>query len=129
MKSIKCLIVAMLFGVTTLVAQEIKPPKFFKQDIDANAKIQLLDVRTNSEFAENRLDNAFLIDFYQDDFVKRCEESLNKKKVVYLYCRSGGRSNMAAQKLQKAGFKTVDMKGGISKWMTDGYPVVSGNMD
>lgn len=117
---------ASFITLSSVLAQDLKPVKFFKQDLVANPKIQLLDVRTDAEFAENRLENAFLIDFYLDDFVKRCEESLSKKKVVYVYCRSGGRSNMASQKLQKAGFKTVDMKGGIKAWLEAGYPVVSG---
>jgi rhodanese-related sulfurtransferase len=129
MRKLKCAVAAILFTATSMMAQELKPAKFFKQDLDANPKIQLLDVRTDAEFAENRLENAFLVDFYLEDFVKRCEESLNKKKTVYVYCRSGGRSNMAAQKLQKAGFKTVDMKGGIKAWMAEDYPVVSGKMD
>jgi rhodanese-related sulfurtransferase len=127
MRKLQLTIVAVLFTTLGLMAQELKPVKFFKQDLDSNSKIQLLDVRTDAEFSEHRLENAFLIDFYLEDFVKRCEESLSKKRTVYLYCRSGGRSNMAAQKLQKAGFKTVDMKGGIKAWLAAEYPVVSGS--
>lgn len=61
--------------------------------------------------------------------MNRCEESLDKEEPVYVYCKSGGRSNRAAKLLQKAGFKTIDMKGGITAWELAGYSLVTNAED
>lgn len=42
----------------------------------------------------------------------------HRDKEVVLYCRSGGRSGMAQQALQQAGFKNVrNLTGGMLAWM------------
>ena len=78
--------------------------------------VQLIDVRTESEYKEGHIVNAQNIDFrsptFDDDITK-----LDKEKPVIVYCQSGGRSAMCAEKLKEAGFEKVfDLEGGISKW-------------
>ena len=42
---------------------------------------------------------------------------MDKDKPVYLYCRSGARSQKAARKLIDMGFEKVyDLKGGFMRW-------------
>ncbi|WP_367275150.1 rhodanese-like domain-containing protein [uncultured Maribacter sp.] len=44
-------------------------------------------------------------------------EKVNKEKPVFVYCRSGARSQKAARKLLKMGFTQVyDLKGGYTSW-------------
>ena len=78
--------------------------------------VQLIDVRSSTEYDETHLVNAQNIDFnsptFDDDIAK-----LDKAKPVILYCKGGGRSAKCAKKLKDAGFKKVyDLEGGISKW-------------
>jgi rhodanese-related sulfurtransferase len=44
-------------------------------------------------------------------------------KPVVLYCRSGNRSNQAAQLLDRAGYTQIYDLGGIVNWVQQGYPV------
>ncbi|RZN83412.1 MAG: rhodanese-like domain-containing protein [Winogradskyella sp.] len=78
--------------------------------------VQLVDVRTPSEFDEIHIESAQNIDFrsptFEDDITR-----LDKTKPVLLYCKSGKRSAKCARKLKEAGFEKVyELEGGISKW-------------
>ncbi|RXJ71721.1 rhodanese [Veronia nyctiphanis] len=45
---------------------------------------------------------------------------------IALYCRSGARSALAAESLQQMGFEDVySLRGGITQWKDDGYPLVN----
>lgn len=78
--------------------------------------VQLIDVRTPAEFKQGHIKGALNIDVTDASFEKNLEQ-LNKNKPVYIYCRSGQRSNTAAKKMAQAGFDTLyDLKGGINNW-------------
>lgn len=78
--------------------------------------IQLVDVRTPKEWEEGIIQNAEKIDVTATDFEARALYTLNKEKPVYLYCRSGGRSLIAAETLVKKGFKVYNVEGGYTEW-------------
>ncbi|TYA54337.1 rhodanese-like domain-containing protein [Formosa maritima] len=87
-------------------------PTDFKMQIDGK-EVQLIDVRTPEEFQENHIEDALNIDFYSEDFESEFNK-LDKDQPVYMYCRSGYRSNQSALKLEKMGFtKIYDLDGGI----------------
>ncbi len=46
---------------------------------------------------------------------------LKKGQLYVTYCRTGGRSAMAAQTLKKMGFKIKNMQGGVMAWKKAGY--------
>ena len=54
-------------------------------------KVQLVDVRSKSEYEEGHIRRALNIDINNKSFAKIAEEKLNKKKPVAVYCRSGKR--------------------------------------
>ncbi len=86
--------------------------------------IVLIDVRTPEEFADGYIKNAKNINFYDDSFMNKINK-LDKKQPVYIYCKKGGRSAKAAQKLKAAGFEKVyDLEGGISQWKDDNFELV-----
>ncbi len=77
---------------------------------------QLIDVRTPAEFSEGTLDNAQNIDFLADDFRANIQ-TLNKNEPVYLFCRSGNRSEKSRNILLEEGFSEVyDLEGGYKAW-------------
>ncbi len=94
----------------------------FENAIHANS-VQLIDVRSANEYAEGHIAHAANIDALQNDFLAKAQRSLSKKKPAYVYCRSGKRSMMAANKLAKAGYKVINLRGGIMEWMDAGKPV------
>ena len=77
----------------------------------------LLDVRTPKEYDSAHLDKAILINIADSiNFDKRID-SLPKKSKYLIYCRSGKRSLVAAQKMKARGFKKLgDLETGIRKW-------------
>ena len=85
-------------------------------DVALIEKVQLIDVRTPAEFREGHIENATNIDVTGADFETKIQ-ALDKSKPVYVYCRSGHRSNIASKKMEEAGFKQIyDLKGGIKAW-------------
>jgi len=86
--------------------------------------VVLLDVRTEKEFNEGHIQNALNIDIKQDDFVEKAKATLPTEKTVAVYCRSGVRSALAANKLSAEGYKVVNLEGGILAWKKAEKPVV-----
>jgi phage shock protein E len=77
-----------------------------------NKDILLIDVRTPEEFASGHLENAVNMNYFDSDFDAQLK-TLDKNKVVYLYCKSGRRSAYAAEILVDMVFvKIYDLEGG-----------------
>lgn len=88
--------------------------KQFKVEI-ANPDVQLIDVRSNDLYSEGHIPGAVNIALESPDFLSQIE-TLNKNNTVAVYCRGGRQSKEAAQKLSAAGFKVVELEGGILTW-------------
>ncbi|MEO0526931.1 MAG: rhodanese-like domain-containing protein [Bacteroidota bacterium] len=72
----------------------------------------LVDVRTPREFVEGHLPNAINYNWYDENFTTNFD-TINKQHAIYLYCKVGGRSSKAANRLYSLGFKNVtDLTGG-----------------
>ncbi|MDL4839691.1 sulfurtransferase TusA family protein [Aquibacillus rhizosphaerae] len=76
--------------------------------------IVVLDVRESAEYAFNHIPSAVSIPLGElDDRVKE----LNKEDKIYVVCRTGSRSDLAAQKLAQNGFENViNVIPGMSQW-------------
>lgn len=77
--------------------------------------IQLVDVRTSAEYAEGHIPGAINIDITGAMFDKQIA-TLDSKRPVAVYCRSGNRSKIAARKLALKGFKVYELDKGFNKW-------------
>ena len=78
--------------------------------------IQLVDVRTPKEFKEGHIGNAINMDVNSPDFISNIQK-LNKNKRVYVYCRTGKRSALAAHQMDSLGFKKLyNLPVGIEGW-------------
>lgn len=81
---------------------------------EANAII--LDVRTPEEFQEGHIEDAILINFFDENFEEQVA-LLDKNKPVLIYCRSGNRSNKASKILADLGFTEIyDITEGYAGW-------------
>ena len=86
----------------------------------------VLDVRTPEEFAEERLDGAVLVDFYDADFAEQLA-ALDPDVPYLVYCRSGNRSGQTLGIMEQLGFSSAaDVDGGIIAWTSAGLPVTAG---
>lgn len=94
-------------NVPTISVEELKRLR------DSGQDIFLLDVREPSEFQICNL-NGHLIPL--NDLPKRLHE-LDPARDIVVHCRTGGRSAMAVEFLQRSGFKSVrNLMGGILAW-------------
>lgn len=100
------------------------PPAEFAKQAVADTSAVIIDVRTPEEFASGHLKDARLIDFKDTATFEKDIARLPKDKTYYVYCRSGRRSMMAAERMKRLGLKTIDMSGGIIAWEKDDLPVV-----
>ena len=88
----------------------------FKENI-IDKNVQLIDVRTATEYESGFIDDAININFLDTENFKKEIETLDKNKPVYIYCRSGNRSGKASQIFVDKGFtKVVDLSGGYLNW-------------
>ncbi len=118
-------ILSFLFVLSTLGACAQKQETGARSDLEVTAVSELLennkdvvvlDVRTPEEYKEGHLEGAELINFYDADFEARVK-ALDKEKEYVIYCRSGGRSGKATEKMEELGFKNIhNMNGGILAW-------------
>ena len=91
-----------------------------KQWLDQNA-VTLVDVREAGEYARGHLPGAQLVALSSFD---PNQIAIDANKELVLYCQSGQRSGLAAQKLVQAGFQDVFHLGnGIGAWVRAGYPI------
>lgn len=86
----------------------------FKAEMSKSG-VQLVDVRTAQEYSEGHIPGAMNIDVNASDFDEKIK-ALDKKENVAIYCRSGRRSKMAANKLTAAGFKVIELNTGFLSW-------------
>jgi len=89
----------------------------WKTQIAEDKDSVIIDVRTQDEVDEGKLEDALHIDiFLGQGFVDEVEK-LDKSKNYYIYCRSGGRSVQACQVMNQLGFVTTyNMLGGYMEW-------------
>ncbi|MGV9004342.1 thioredoxin domain-containing protein [Flavobacterium sp.] len=122
-KIFSLLIIALLFiscqGQTSKEFQTVDV-KTYSEKLNATLDPQLIDVRTPEEYAVDKINDAKNINWNGDNFVSEVEK-LDKSKPIFVYCKVGGRSAQAAEKLLELGFKQVyNLDGGIMKWNAAG---------
>jgi rhodanese-related sulfurtransferase len=95
-----------------------------KRMLDERADFDLVDVREESEWASGRLPHAVHLGkgVIERDIETRIPDL---DRPIVLYCGGGYRSALAADALQKMGYRNViSMDGGFRGWSESGYPVV-----
>ena len=94
------------------------------------AGVAVIDVREPGEFAEGRIPGAvniprgvleFQVDGHPAVNCTRDEHLSHREAPVIVYCRTGGRSALAAESLKRLGFaQPLSLAGGWLRWREDG---------
>ncbi len=96
-------------------------PKEFKEKMNEGT---IVDVRTDREYSSGHIKNAVNINYFDANHLEKFT-SFDKKQPVFVYCRSGRRSNAMAQELKKIGFEKIyDLNGGILAWQKAQFEIV-----
>jgi rhodanese-related sulfurtransferase len=95
-----------------------------KKRLDAGEKIIMVDTREDSEWARGHIPGA--IHLGKGVIERDIEKTIpDKEAVVVLYCGGGFRSALAAENLQKMGYRNViSMDGGWRGWTEAGFPII-----
>jgi rhodanese-related sulfurtransferase len=95
-----------------------------KKKLDAGEKITIVDVREDNEWARGHIPGA--IHLGKGVIERDIEKAIpNKETPIVLYCGGGFRSALAADNLQKMGYRNViSMDGGWRGWTESGFPVI-----
>ncbi|MDM5454099.1 sulfurtransferase TusA family protein [Peribacillus simplex] len=84
------------------------------QKIEENQNTIILDVREAAEYAFNHIPTAKSLPMGQ---LEQRMRELDKESEIFVICRTGSRSDLAAQKLTAAGFEQVfNVEPGMSQW-------------
>ncbi|MCK5872494.1 MAG: rhodanese-like domain-containing protein, partial [Methylococcales bacterium] len=88
------------------------------QKLISESNISVVDVREGNEYDAGHLNDAILLPRGVLEFkIGNFPELNDKSAAVLVYCRTGGRSALAAQTLQELGYNNVlSMAGGYETW-------------
>jgi rhodanese-related sulfurtransferase len=88
----------------------------FRQALEEDKEIVLIDVRTDGEHRQGHIPNSLHIDLFSADIASRID-ALEKDKTYFLYCRSGARSANVCSMMGQMGFtKLSNLFGGLFDW-------------
>jgi len=89
-----------------------------------NSAITIIDVRTPGEFSKGAIKGS--VNIPVDEIAERISTSVtDKNRVLYLYCLSGSRSQMATDILNGMGYSQVfSMTNGLLMWRFKKYELV-----
>lgn len=101
---------------------EISPDELRKK-LESDEDFVLLDVREQDEWRKSHISDA---DYLGKGVIERDieEEYPNVDEDIVLYCGGGYRSALAADNIQKMGYRNVkSLAGGFRSWTEAGYPI------
>ena len=95
----------------------------FKEVIESesnNQTVDFINVCTPAEYKEKHIKGVRSVPL---DTLQTEVEALNKKKTIYIHCRSGNRGRQAIEKLQALGVtaELVNVEGGLMAWEEAGH--------
>lgn len=94
-----------------------------KRKIDGKQTFYLIDVQEKDEWQSNHIKGALHL---SKGIIERDIEKIipDKNSEIVLYCSGGFRSALAADNVQKMGYKNVSsMEGGLSAWKKADFPL------
>ena len=110
-----------LLGCNAAEFKSVTPPEF--QEVIADTAVQVLDSRTAEEYADGHIARAINIDVLKDDLADIATKTLDARRTVAVYCRSGRRSKKAAQILTEKGYTVIELNKGYLSWIDAKMPV------
>ena len=106
--------IALILTCLLLIGCSSEEKKFTYEKVDSKEALEIMnqsenyliiDVRTREEYGEGHIEGSFNIPYDEiNDLI-----DIDKDAVLFVYCKSGKRSKIAAEKLLELGFKVYDL--------------------
>ena len=84
--------------------------------------VYLLDVRPLEDYDKVHIPGANHLDVMLPGFEVKAQAMLPKNETIAVYCNTGKRSAIAAQKLKDLGYNVINLDNGITSWMAENLP-------
>lgn len=76
-----------------------------REIMSENEDVLVLDVRSREEFDEEHIEGAYNLPYDEiNDLIP-----IDKSTIIFVYCKSGTRSKIAAEKLLELGYEVYDL--------------------
>ena len=88
--------------------------------------VNIIDVRSPKEYKKSHIEGAINISYFGGSFKEELDkQKFDTTKTMLIYCETQHRSLFVANKLYKAGFKSiVDLEKGMRVWRKNNYPFI-----
>lgn len=86
----------------------------------AGGKVRVIDIRSEDDFAEERMSNAIRSD--PDEIESALEDRETGRDAVLVVCEDGSRSAEVAEQLRSNGTDATSIDGGFKAWTGDHMP-------
>jgi len=129
-------ILFIIFFFLTLSMAELQQvwatPELVQKDL-SQKNIKIIDIRTPAEWKETGIvKGSYTIMFFDEkgnfsveNFLKQLNMVVKKDEPFALICRVGSRTGVVSKFLsEKLGYKVINLKGGITKLISEGYKTV-----
>ena len=111
------------------VVKEITVDEAYKDYFKPRKKdVVFLDVREKEEVEAGHIPGAKWIPRGLLEFKIEKMFPNRDAQLILVYCKTGGRSLLAAETLTKMGYKVISIKGGFTDWAKKKYPVKKGEI-
>jgi rhodanese-related sulfurtransferase len=101
------------YGFNNILCEELES---ILGDTNISGKHEIIDVRTDGEFAMGHIPESKLYNLIDPAFREKIN-GLDRNKTYYVYCQSGSRSMSACRLMADLGFKDVNnIKFGLMGW-------------
>jgi rhodanese-related sulfurtransferase len=111
--------VNILKSIFPLTVPSLSPIDAHRRLIEENPPL-VLDVRMENEFVSGHIKGAKHIPLNDLDQIM---SQLPKDREIMCVCHSGIRSNIAAGRLHRAGYRVFNMRGGMMGWEQANLPI------
>ena len=93
----------------------------YQEMLSDSSNYTIIDVRTKKEYKKGHFENSINLSFLSLRYGAMVD-SLQKDKLVFVYCQTCHRSPLAARRMKRMGFRKIyDLKGGYSKLKKSNY--------
>lgn len=114
---------ALCFFMTSEIAAQVETVEVVhmnaseaRQLLANRTDVQVLDVRTNSEFKRGHIEGAIRINYFSFKFKKKLRK-LDRSRPYLVHCKSGHRSSGAVKVMKREGFTQIyHLDGGYDAW-------------
>lgn len=105
---------------------KVLDPNTFLATMRKNENVQLLDIRTPSEWGRGYIKKAINLDLTESSFDLDLKNSFRTSAPLFVYCQSGLKSSQAQEYIADLGFKEVYvLQGGFENWIMKSKPYVA----